>query len=65
MYLSCLVKEIVLYDDRMEIYYNTPLKGSPDDNRGFLFYSGSGTMLMKIYLEKDLQEVKVGVKMFI
>ena len=49
----------------MEIYYNTSLKGSPDDNRGFLFYSGSGTMLMKIYLKKDLQEVKVGVKMFI
>ena len=38
MLLSCLVKEIVLYDDRMEIYYNTPLKGSPDDNRGFLFF---------------------------
>ena len=65
MLLSCLVKEIVLYDDRMEIYYNTPLKGSPDDNRGFLFYSGSGTMLMKIYLKKDVQEVKFGVKMFI
>lgn len=65
MLLSCLVKEIVLYDDRMEIYYNTPLKEGPDDNRGFLFYSGSGTMLMKIYLKKDFQEVKVGVKMFI
>ena len=26
-----LVKEIVLYNDKIEIYFNTPIKTSPDD----------------------------------
>ena len=35
--INTFVKEIVLYDDKMEIYYNNP-KTSPDDNsRGFSF----------------------------
>lgn len=39
MLINFLVKEITLYDDRMEITYNSPIKTSPDDNRGFSFYS--------------------------
>ena len=38
MLIDLFVKEIILYDDRMEIIYNTPLKTSPDDERGFSFY---------------------------
>ena len=28
----CLIKEIVLFDDRMEIYFNSPIKKSPDES---------------------------------
>ena len=33
--INYLVKEIVLYDDKIEIYFNQPTKISLDDNRGF------------------------------
>ena len=36
---DCLIKEIVLYDDKIEIYFNSPIKLSPDESRGFTFYT--------------------------
>lgn len=36
--ISTLVKEILLYDDKMVITYNTPLHEGSDDDRGFSFY---------------------------
>ena len=36
--ISTLVKEILLYDDKMLITYNTPLYEGSDDDRGFSFY---------------------------
>ena len=36
--ISTLVKEILLYDDKMLITYNTPLHEGSDDDRGFSFY---------------------------
>ena len=35
--IEILIKEIVLYNDKMEIYLNTPAKNGPDENRGFSF----------------------------
>ena len=37
--IDCLIKEIVLYDDKIEIYFNSPIKLSPDESRGFTFYT--------------------------
>jgi len=38
--INALIKVITLYDDRIEITLNSPIKPSPDDNgRGFLFYT--------------------------
>lgn len=40
MLINYFIKEIVLYDDKIEIYYNNPIANSPDyDGLGFLFYS--------------------------
>ena len=40
MLINYLIKEVVLFNDHIEIHYNSPLKISPDDeNRGFSFYS--------------------------
>ena len=35
--INYLVKEIILYDDKMEIYFTKPTRNSPDENRGFSF----------------------------
>ena len=37
--ISTLIKVITLYDDKIEITFNSPNKKSPDDDRGSLFYS--------------------------
>ncbi|MDE7330042.1 MAG: recombinase family protein [Clostridia bacterium] len=42
MLINYLIKQIVLFDDKIEIYLNSPIWKSPDDdNQGFLFYSKS------------------------
>ncbi len=37
--VNLLIQEIVLYDDKIEIYFNNPTTKSPDDGQGFLFLS--------------------------
>lgn len=40
--LGALVKEIILYDDKIEITYNYTNRKDPDyKNQGFLIYEGS------------------------
>lgn len=62
--IKTLIKEIILYDDKIEIYYNYTKNKNPDDDdhRGFCFYeeivevekrphgkaSGSGVTKMKL-----------------
>ena len=40
LFINMLVKEIVLYNDRIEIYIKTPIKNGPDNSQGFSFYKG-------------------------
>lgn len=37
--IDCLIKEFVLYDDKIQIYFHSPIKLSPDNSRGFTFYT--------------------------
>ena len=37
--IGYLVKEIRLYDDKIEIYFNSPIDKSPDESQGFLLYT--------------------------
>lgn len=37
MLINYLIDKIVLFDDRMEIYYTSPLTKSPDDGQGLCF----------------------------
>ncbi|MCM1297177.1 MAG: recombinase family protein [Muribaculaceae bacterium] len=40
MLINYFIKEIVLYDDKIEIHYNSPIPNSPDDNGlDFLFHN--------------------------
>ena len=42
--INYLVQKIVLFDDRMEIYYNSPITNSPDDGQCCCFYKGDITL---------------------
>ena len=36
--INYLIKKVVLFEDCIEIHYNSPIKISPDDSQGFSFY---------------------------
>ncbi len=38
--INQLIKEVVLFDDRIQIHFNSPLRTSPDESQGFCFYKG-------------------------
>lgn len=58
--ISTIIKEIKLYDDKVEITFNNPTIISPDENQGFLFYSNLDKILyanqnQNIYEMRDIQ----------
>ncbi len=40
MLISCLIDKVLVYNDKLEIIFTTPIKRSPDANQGFLLYTG-------------------------
>ena len=55
MLINYLVDEILLYDDRVEIKYKTPLTIGPDESRGFSFYEK--IVLMPIIIQNKREPV--------
>ena len=62
--INLLVKEIVLYDDKIEIYYNNPTTKSPDESRGFLLYVGKSKIISEIQ-NKSPKITNVTIEMYL
>lgn len=56
-----LIDHIVLYDDRVQIYFTSPLNGSPDESRGFYLYETKGHLKYQIQNQRKLKnrEMKI------
>ena len=39
MLINYLIKQIILFDDKIQIIFTNPIRRSPENNRGFSFYS--------------------------
>ena len=63
--INCLVKEIVLFDDRMEICFNSPIKKSPDESRGFSFYNSFADMHVYLYSNTAPQVKKMRIEIYV
>lgn len=61
--IDCLVKEIVLYDDKIEIYFNSPIKLNPDNSRGFTFYTEDIKITYKDPHRSELIKIQVMFEM--
>ena len=55
---SLFIRKIVLYNDKIEIHFNTPLRNGPDDDRGCSFFVGVG-YLPRATLHKDECEADI------
>ncbi len=56
--INLFIRKIVLYNDKIEIYFNTPLRNGPDDDRGCSFFVGVG-YLPRATLHKDECEADI------
>lgn len=61
--IDCLIKEIILYDDKIEIYFNSPIKISPDESRGFTFYTENIKITYKDPHRSELIKIQVQFEM--
>ena len=65
MLVNYLIKEVVLYDDKMIIKYNNPLRTSPDDGQGFFFYDKNHSYTYTIPNKPTIYEIKMNVKIVV
>ena len=65
MLINFFVKEIVVFDDRIEIYFNTPISISPDESQGFLLYSGIKKMKYLIHGFNTIRSLPIIIEMYI
>ena len=61
MLINYFVKEIILYDDKIEIYFNSPIKISPDNNQGFSFYSKTIKLAYKIPQRRNIYKTEFAI----
>ena len=65
MLINYLVKEVVLFDDKIIIRFNNPLRTSPDDGQGFFFYNKNHSYTYTIPNKPTVYEIKMNVKIVV
>lgn len=71
MLINYLIKEIILYDDKIEIYFNSPIKinndksDCADSTSGFLFYRNFKKMSYRIQDYNSLRKLPILTELYI
>ena len=63
-----IVKQIMLYDDRIEIQFNAPIKVSPDSDesrRGFSLYSKTVKLAYKVPHRANITKLEFEIEIYI
>lgn len=63
--INYLIKEIVLYEDKIEIHYNNPVNIGPDVNQGFSFATKSINLSLKVPFRKNKIKIGFKIQMFV
>ena len=51
--INYLVKEVILYDDKVIVKFNSPLRTSPDDSQGFSLCDKE--TVIPVYIQNSLE----------
>ncbi len=60
-----LIKEVVLYADKIEIHYKSPLKNGPDESQGFSFSQKLKSFTSKTFQKKNTAEGEMLIESWI
>ena len=63
MLINYLVKEIIVYEDTIHIYYKSPLNISPDESQGFSFYQEKRQITVYTQITHETIEVNLQIIM--
>ncbi|MBQ8163002.1 MAG: hypothetical protein IJZ93_01365, partial [Clostridia bacterium] len=63
MLINYLIKEIVVYEDKIHIYYKNPLSISPDESQGFSFYQEKRQITVYTQITHETIEVNLQIIM--
>lgn len=63
--INTLIKEIVLYNDKIEVYINNPTKNGPDNNRGFSFYTEVVNMPVQAHTVRGVTLKKITLQFLV
>lgn len=56
---------IILFDDHIDIYYDSPITISPDESQDFLFYKGFKKMRYTIYGSNQVKLSPIEIALYI
>ena len=62
MLINYLVKEILVYNDKIIIKYNPPAPISPDESQGFSFYHKTLKFAYKVRQRRDMKKFEIKVE---
>lgn len=65
MLINFYIKQVILFDDRIKIYYNNPIKISPDESLGFLFYKGVKGLNYTLHVYNTVTKLPIIIEMYI
>ena len=65
MLINYLVREIIVYDNEIQIYFKSPLQTSPDNSQGFSLYTGVGNLQHKLPNKPMLENIKMKIEIYI
>ena len=63
--INTLIREIVLYNDKIEVHLNSPLRTSPDENRGFSFYTEVVNMPTESHATRGRKYKRITLQMLV
>lgn len=63
MLIQYLVKQIILFDDKIQIQFTSPISQSPDRERGFSFYSKKVEISYSVPFRKNIVNIEFEIEM--
>ena len=63
--INTLIREIVLYNDKIEVHLNSQLRTSPDENRGFSFYTEVVNMPTESHATRGRKYKRITLQMLV